>query len=276
MAGHPRSGCPFELRCCPSRLRTLFRPGARGEIGISSRLARAWLGPVLAGGRRENPSVAVHRTIVAVDIEGFGDQYRTNRNQVAIRDGLYRAMREAFGQAGIPWADRDHEDRGDGMLSLIGPEVPKSVFVESLPSTLVSALCMHNGEHPDPERIRLRMALHAGEVNLDEHGATGASINLTFRLLEYGPVKAALAESPGVLAVIASAWFFEEVVRHSAACAAGTGLVRWRSRRPPRPAANPRWPLDHLDQPWRQHGRGAGGYRRACRGAVWPAGGCRG
>jgi tetratricopeptide (TPR) repeat protein len=167
-----------------------------------------------------NPGVAVHRTIVAVDIEGFGDRCRTNRNQVAVRDGLYRAMREAFGQTGISWADHHHEDRGDGIFILAGPEVPKSVFAESLPSALVSALCLHNGTHPDLERIRMRMALHAGEVHLDEHGATSASINLAFRLLECGPVKEALAASHGVLAVIASSWFFEEVVRHSAAGAA--------------------------------------------------------
>ena len=69
--------------------------------------------------------LAVHRTIVAVDVEGFGDRRRTNPNQMAIREGLYDAMREAFGQAGIPWNDRDHEDRGDGMLVLVGPEVPQ-------------------------------------------------------------------------------------------------------------------------------------------------------
>jgi len=129
-------------------------------------------------------------------------------------------MREAFHGAGIPWADCDHEDRGDGMFILVGPEVPKSLFVESLPPALIAALHVHNGAHPDSERIRLRMALHAGEVNFDTHGATAASINLTFRLLESGPVKEALADSPGVLAVITSSWFFEEVVRHSPDAAA--------------------------------------------------------
>ena len=165
-------------------------------------------------------SLAVHRTIVAVDVEGFGDQRRTNRNQLAVREGLYRTMCEAFRDAEIPWVERDHEDRGDGMFILVGSEVPKSLFVESLPSAIVSALRRHNGTHSDLERIRLRMALHAGEVNYDKHGATAASINLTFRLLESGPVKEALASSPGVLAVITSSWFFEEVVRHSAANAA--------------------------------------------------------
>ena len=161
--------------------------------------------------------VAVHRTIIAVDVEGFGDRRRTNRNQVAVRDGLYGAMGEAFGQAEISWADCHREDRGDGIFILVGPEIPKSVFAETLPSALVAALCRHNGGHPDPERIRVRMVLHAGEVIFDQHGATAASVNLAFRLLECGPVKAALAASPGVLAVIASSWFFEEVVRHSTA-----------------------------------------------------------
>jgi hypothetical protein len=168
----------------------------------------------------KNTSPAVHRTILAVDVEGFGDRRRTNFNQVAVRDGLYRAMREAFGQSGIPWTDRDHEDRGDGMFILVGSEVPKSLFVESLPGAIGSALRRHNSAHPDLERIRLRMALHAGEVNYDEHGATAASINLTFRLLEAGPVKEALAGSPGVLVVITSSWFYEEVVRHSSVDAA--------------------------------------------------------
>lgn len=83
----------------------------------------------------ENRGLAVHRTIVAVDVEGFGDRHRTNRNQLAVRDGLYRVMREAFRDAGIPWVDRDCEDRGDGMLILAGPEIPKSLFVAAPTST---------------------------------------------------------------------------------------------------------------------------------------------
>ncbi len=171
------------------------------------------------GGQIEDQSLAVHRTIVVVDVEGFGDRRRTNRNQLAVRDGLYRAMREAFRHTGIPWVDCDHEDRGDGVFVLIPAEVPKSLFVESLPSALVGALRAHNSAHPGEERIRLRMALNAGEVNYDKHGATAASINLAFRLLNSAPLKDALAESSGVLAVITSSWFFEEVVRHSTAYA---------------------------------------------------------
>lgn len=178
--------------------------------------------------------LAVHRTIAVLDVEGFGAPHRTNRNQVAIRDGLYSAVQEGLREAGIPWADGDHEDRGDGMLILVGPGVPKSLFVESLPSALAAALRRHNSKHPETERIRLRMALHAGEIYYDEHGATAAAINLTFRLLESDPVKQALAGSAGVLAIITSSWFFEEVVRDSTADAAVYRSFLYRSRRPSR------------------------------------------
>ena len=126
-------------------------------------------------------------------------------------------MRGAFGRAGIPWDDCGREDRGDGVFILVPAEVPKALLVEALPPALVAVLRAHNGAHPDPERIRLRMALHAGEVHYDEHGVTAAAVTLAFRLLDAGALKAALASSPGVLAVIASSWFFEEVVRHSRA-----------------------------------------------------------
>ena len=68
-----------------------------------------------------------------VDVEGFGDERRANWHQVAVRDGLYRAMQKAFDQAGIPWADCDHEDRGDGVFVLVPPDVPKELLAESLP-----------------------------------------------------------------------------------------------------------------------------------------------
>jgi len=112
---------------------------------------------------------------------------------------------------------------------LVPAEVPKGLLPEALTSALVTALRAHNGAHPGPERIRLRMALHAGEVHYDEHGVTAAAVNLAFRLLDAGALKAALASSPGVLAVIASSWFYEEVVRHSGTAAQRlhTAPSRW-------------------------------------------------
>jgi tetratricopeptide (TPR) repeat protein len=160
---------------------------------------------------------ALHRTIMVVDVEGFGDRRRTNEHQITVRAGLYRALQRAFAEKSIPWAACHHEDRGDGVLLLATPDIPKTAFTEKFPQRLAEALREHNDGRRTEERIRLRMALHAGEVHYDDHGVTSTSINLAFQLLDAPPLKAALSESDGPLAVIASSWFFDEVVRHSAA-----------------------------------------------------------
>ena len=120
------------------------------------------------------------------------------------------------GRPDSPGRERTREDRGDGILVLLPPEVHKSLLVELLPSALVASLTAHNRAHRDEERIRLRMSLHAGEVLYDPYGVTGEAINWAFRLVDAEPLKTALARSPGVLAIIASSWFFDQVIRHAA------------------------------------------------------------
>jgi DNA-binding LytR/AlgR family response regulator len=160
---------------------------------------------------------AMHRTIFVVDVAGFGHHSRTNRDQMTIRDGLYGALRGTFRDMAIPWNACDHEDRGDGVLVLIPPEVPKCRVVDAFPERLVAALHGYNEGRRDEEQIRLRLALHAGEVHYDDHGVVGAAVNLAFRLLDSSVVKETMAGCTSVLAVVSSVWFFEEVIRHSPA-----------------------------------------------------------
>ncbi|HEU5475286.1 MAG TPA: hypothetical protein VFV67_31975 [Actinophytocola sp.] len=157
---------------------------------------------------------AVHRAIVVVDVEKFGDPSRTNAHQLAVREGLYESVERAFVEAGIKWERCTWEDRGDGILILVPPDAPKSRLVDHLPARLVAALHRHNAKSSLPSQIRLRVALDAGEVHYDSHGITGAAVNRAFRLLDAAPLKDALAASPGVLALITSDWFYHEIVRH--------------------------------------------------------------
>ncbi|QFU86858.1 Regulatory protein AfsR [Amycolatopsis sp. YIM 10] len=163
-----------------------------------------------------------HHTIVVADVEGFGDPQRIKPHQRAVREGLYRVMQAAFTAAGVPWENCYHEDRGDAVFVLAPADADKAVFAEALPPALVTGLRTHNATHPDEQRIRLRLALHAGEVHYDDHGVSSSSLTLTFRLCDATPLKEALTSSPGVLAVIASSWFFDDVVRHTPGAAPST------------------------------------------------------
>ncbi|TCO53774.1 hypothetical protein [Actinocrispum wychmicini] len=158
----------------------------------------------------------VHRTIVLVDVEGFGARHRTLPHQLGIRAGLYRMVAAALESAGVPLDACYREDRGDSVFVLVPPEYPKAPLMEVLPEALARAVRGHNNTSHDAARVRLRLAVHAGEVAFDDHGATSTAVTTAFRLLDATPLKQALADSPGVLAMIVSRLVFDEVVRHSA------------------------------------------------------------
>jgi hypothetical protein len=75
----------------------------------------------------EDRRLAVHRAIVVVDVEGFGDQRRTNPHQVAVRDDLYRAMQDAFGSAGSRGITAITRTAASGCSSWSLPKGAKSI-----------------------------------------------------------------------------------------------------------------------------------------------------
>ncbi len=156
---------------------------------------------------------AVHRTILVVDVEGFGAPTRTDRDRLAVRQGLYSVLKTTFENMNAMWDH--HEDCGDGLLILVHPRVPKSVLVDDLPDSLAQSLESHNERHPPAQNIRLRVALHAGEVHIDETGVTATAVNVTFRLIDSDELRHALRRTPATIALIVSSWFFDEVVKHS-------------------------------------------------------------
>jgi hypothetical protein len=150
---------------------------------------------------------AVHHTIVVTDIESFTDPDRTNLDQLAIRHALYKIIELAFATARIDWAPCGIEDRGDGVFILIPSDVPKALLATNMLSQLARLLGSYNAHHLARTGIRLRVAMHAGEVHHDPHGATGRAVNHAFRLVEAPAIKAALKASRGHLAIIVSEWF---------------------------------------------------------------------
>jgi hypothetical protein len=63
---------------------------------------------------------AVHRTILVFDIEQSNHPMLTNHDRVVIHEAMYAAVR-----ATLKRLKYYHEDRGDGVLVLVPPEVPK-------------------------------------------------------------------------------------------------------------------------------------------------------
>jgi NTP-dependent ternary conflict system VMAP-like protein len=164
----------------------------------------------------------LHRTIVVVDVAGFTDPARTMVHQRAVHEGLYDVLRGAFSEVGVCLDTCMVEDRGDGAMILLPPEVDNSKLADQLPSRLVAWLRRYNAVHSAAAAVQLRVALHAGEVYQDRHGAVSEAVNIAFRILEAPEARSALRLSTSVLALVVSDAFYRDVIVHDPAADPGS------------------------------------------------------
>ncbi|TWP46167.1 hypothetical protein FKR81_36890 [Lentzea tibetensis] len=134
-----------------------------------------------------------------------------DRVQLRARAALDSMVRTAF--RGISRHRLVIEDRGDGMIVLIPPTVSKVDLFDPLIPRLAAALRDHNST-VEP-RIRLRVAVHAGEVLHGRAGWVGTDLNLACRLVNSPPLYRELTCRPHAdLALIVSDTIHQAVVRH--------------------------------------------------------------
>jgi hypothetical protein len=161
----------------------------------------------------------VHRSIVAVDIEG--STQRTNRVKEELRRQVYKIMLQALAASGIDDSHYDpFTDRGDGILVLIHPadDSPRQLLLSRVIPALAGLVAAHNSGIPEseyPRMLRLRAAIHAGEVHEDSHGFFGEDLDFAFRLLAAPKFKAHLRDTAAPLALVASEEIYRSIIRHS-------------------------------------------------------------
>ncbi|MEW2355987.1 hypothetical protein [Spirillospora sp. NPDC029432] len=159
------------------------------------------------------------RTVFACDITSFGDPRRVNHIQRHLRGELYERLGRSFGAAGVPLDGCYVEDRGDGAVVVPPPEVPTAVLISPLTERLDAEFRRQHEVASDLAAIRLRVALHAGEVVHDGHGIVGKAVDHTFRLLDAPSFKSVVAAERPRVALIVSAVLHDEIVQH------GEGLI---------------------------------------------------
>lgn len=156
--------------------------------------------------------------MLAVDIER--STQRTNPIKEELRKQLYRLVLAALDIAGVCNGYYDPLiDRGDGVLILLRPvdEFPKPLMFTRLLPTLIELLAAYNsGISPaDQARtLRLRAVVHAGEVHYDRKGPFGDDLDLACRLLDAPQFKAYLRKGTAPLAVVASDYIYQSIIRH--------------------------------------------------------------
>ncbi|WP_131735697.1 hypothetical protein [Actinomadura roseirufa] len=142
--------------------------------------------------------------LLAVDIAAFGDPRRDDEVQLHLRRTLYGHLEEAFGMTRLPWPGCYREDRGDGALIVVPPQVDPGDLLAPLAHHLTAVLRRSNKMASDTAHLRVRLAVHLGGVHHDDNGLAGHALLHLFRLLEAPAFKRALHASGGDVGVIVS------------------------------------------------------------------------
>jgi hypothetical protein len=158
-----------------------------------------------------------HFSVLTVDIEKSGEC--VDPQMVDRRQALYKALSGAVLDAGIDWIACPHQDRGDGVQVIFPAGVAKEKVGGPVIRSLHSRLQKYNlalGPHDIP--LRLRAALHAGELQSDPFGWTGYAAAVASRLMDSWELRSVLRQADAAdLALIVSTVWYEAVVRHNRA-----------------------------------------------------------
>jgi hypothetical protein len=122
---------------------------------------------------------------------------------------------DAFRASGARARDVYFEDRGDGTVTAISPEVPTSNLVFPFVDKVRAGLRRHNLVSAEIAQIRLRMALHTADAWTDSHGLVGTGPTEVFRLLEAPAFKETIERADAYLGFIASEAIYEETIKHA-------------------------------------------------------------
>ena len=157
-----------------------------------------------------------YRVMLAVDVAGSSGRGRAAAER--IREVHRTAMRTALERSGVDWDLCVKTDLGDGLRVIAPADTPKAALLQAVVPELSMLLRQHNHAEGDGSnmQIRLRAALHAGEVGLEsEGGVHGRPLEILARLLDAEPLRAALRDAPTgtPLALLMSGHYYEDAVR---------------------------------------------------------------
>lgn len=155
-----------------------------------------------------------HYSMAIVDIEKFGT--RNNADQSWLRARMYEMVEKAIEAAGLDWSRCEREDRGDAVILLIPADEAKQDISDGFVRQLNTELIRYAARTTGTVKMRVRLALHFGEVGHDANGWVGGDLNTCCRLVDLPELKLTLQKHQETnLALVVSNQWYDAVVRHN-------------------------------------------------------------
>jgi hypothetical protein len=159
----------------------------------------------------DDDSVLGLRPLMMVDIVRYNDGHaaRNAEKQRALIDLLNGAATEV-GLGRSQWLMQRH---GDSELAILPSGHQEAVLFTQFADALSRRLADYNRDRTAAGQVRLRMAIHRGDVARSEAGFAGAAPGIVARLVDCTPLRTATVRLPGSpLAVAVSDELFRAVV----------------------------------------------------------------
>ncbi|MEO5878484.1 MAG: hypothetical protein ABIS86_21070 [Streptosporangiaceae bacterium] len=163
------------------------------------------------------PYFAGYRVVFACDMVASGNPEIVDHVQKTLRRELHAQLGRAFNASGLDLSECHLEERGDGLLAIAPPEVSAGLMIAPLAGHIDAELRRQHEIAVPAARIRLRIAVHAGEVYQDEYGASGRTLIDIARLIDAPALKACVRETGARTALIISDQLFQSVIRQDPA-----------------------------------------------------------
>lgn len=167
-------------------------------------------------------------TVVFVDVVGFSAAHRDDSDRLELRDVLYRTVEGALDASGVSEDGCHREDRGDGMLVVVPPDVPPADVAHRVPAALAAGLRRHNRRASEVMRLRVRLSVHVGPVRADGRGVSGLAVVHAARLLDAPALRSRVAASRADVGFIVSDYVYQYVLAQGPDRVDGFDRVRCR------------------------------------------------
>jgi len=156
----------------------------------------------------------LQHTIIATDVERSSS--RSDALLVQMRRDLWEILGDTLARQDIDIAGLTRIDDGDGFRLLLPARISPHAALDPFIGRLGIELRLHRTRSSEANRLRLRVAIHAGLLHSEPGGTyTGTPLKDCARLLDAQAGRDLLQESPrSDLVLLVSESFYNEVVRN--------------------------------------------------------------
>jgi class 3 adenylate cyclase len=179
------------------------RSGIRPAPRFTSKQAPSTRGP------RRRLLTGQNCTVVLTDVVGFGAPSRTEHDRLVIRQATADMVWRTFASIVDAY---EWDDRGDGLLIVVYPDVPTTTVLNLLMAVLPGELRRHNQDGKPGTQFQLRVAVTVGPVVADMMGLSGKDIIRAARMLDTPAFKKAMTRTGSALGVITSAFVYDTAI----------------------------------------------------------------